>query len=126
MSTLSSFTAAVVSGAGRGRRIGTPTLNLDLQSIPAGMADGIYACRASLDDTGQPLSAVLHLGPRPVFDDDRSCEVHLLDDMPPEMTASVTVSDLAYLRAVADFPSKEALIEQIGHDIAEARAILGA
>lgn len=64
------FTAAVVSGAGRGRRIGTPTLNVDLANVPAGLADGIYACRATLDGADEALAAVLHLGPRPVFNDE--------------------------------------------------------
>ncbi len=125
MTVAAPFIAPVVTGAGRGRRIGTPTLNLDLSAVPANMPDGIYACRAQLDGTGNPLLAVLHLGPRPVFQDDRSCEVHLLDKVPPETTTSVAVSDLAYLRAVENFTSKEELIAQIGRDIAQARAILG-
>ncbi|MBP9751109.1 MAG: riboflavin kinase [Candidatus Peribacteraceae bacterium] len=126
MTPFSDFAATVVTGAGRGRRIGTPTLNLDLGSVPTELEDGVYACRARLDGDGNPLPAVMHLGPRPVFHDSRSCEVHLLDDVPPETTASVAVSDLAYLRPVQNFPSKDALVEQIGRDVAAARAILGA
>ena len=123
MAALPSFEAAVVSGAGRGRRIGTPTLNLDLAAVPRELDDGIYACRARLDGEAEPRDAVMHLGERPVFRDSRTCEVHLLDGPPPE-TARVAVLDLAYIREVRDFPSPDALLERIAQDIAEARAIL--
>ncbi len=126
MTPLPDFVAAVVTGAGRGRRIGTPTLNLNLENVPAGIQDGVFACRARLNGTGEALAAVMHLGARPVFKDVRSCEIHLLDTVPPTNTGHVNVSDLHYLRDVQDFPSTDALVAQIGRDVAAARAILNA
>lgn len=67
----------------------------------------------------------MHYGPRPVFNDDVSWEVHVLDrtiETPPE---TVTVTILERLREVRDFPSKEELMAQIGTDIEQVRAILG-
>lgn len=126
MTAPADFSAPVVSGAGRGRRIGTPTFNLALDAVPANLTDGVYACRARLNGASAATAAVLHLGPRPVFRDDRSCEVHLLDGTPPADTTTVAVSDLTYLREVRDFPTKDDLVAQIARDIAQARAILKA
>jgi FAD synthase len=65
----------------------------------------------------------MHLGPRPVFKDVRSCEIHLLDaDIDPPLMVEVLVD--AYLREVCDFPSVEAMMEQIETDISQAREVL--
>ncbi len=125
MTVLPRFTAPVITGAGRGRRIGTPTLNVDLTAVPADLGDGIYAVQASWAGGGS-FAAVMHLGPRPVFQDSRSCEVHLLDAVPPADTQTVSVTVVARLRDVQNFPSPEALVAQIQRDIAAARAILAA
>ena len=122
------FRAAVVPGSKRGRHLGTPTLNLDLHDVPKQMDEGVYACWVQTmdNDAGKqlPLAAALHYGPRPVFNDTRSCEVHVLDaiiDVPP---ASVEVIIAQRLRDVQDFESAEALQHQIADDITQARAIL--
>jgi riboflavin kinase / FMN adenylyltransferase len=117
------FKAQAVAGAKRGRAIGLPTINLDLASVPADLKDGIYACRCRLDAENALHDAVMHLGPRPVFKDVRSCEIHLLDaDIDPPLMVEVLVD--AYLREVCDFPSVEAMMEQIETDISQAREVL--
>lgn len=120
--TPSSFTARIVTGSGRGKIIGIPTLNLDLRDIPLSFTEGIYACFARLADKWIP--AVLHYGPRPVFHDTPSCEVHLLDKNAPPPVGSITVAIAGILRPVRDFPSEDALLEQIRQDRADARAML--
>lgn len=118
------FRARTVTGSGRGRNYATPTLNLALADVPTNIAEGIYACRA---DVGEgPEDAVLHYGPRPVFADSVSCEVHILDRTLTTMPAHVEVELLAYLREVRDFPSPEAMYEQIASDVRIARGILAA
>jgi riboflavin kinase/FMN adenylyltransferase len=117
------FTARVVSGAGRGRVLGTPTLNLALEQVPKELQEGIYACRAFLDGSWQP--GALHYGPRPVFKDSVACEVHLLDTALQQAPASLEVKVVAYLREIRDFPTVEALQAQIADDITRIRAILG-
>ena len=118
-----SFTARVVTGAGRGKLIGTPTINLDTLDVPPEMDEGIYACRAIIDNKNE--NAVLHYGPRPVFKDTSSCEVHLLDRTLEKTPEMLTVEVIQFLRDVRDFPSVDALKKQIGKDIDEVRAILG-
>ena len=115
-----SFSANIISGAGRGKGLGTPTLNLDLAHVPAELEEGIYACVAN----GQP--AVMHYGPRLVFKDSTTCEVHLLDTTPPPDLAELSVQVLERIRDVRDFPTPDALREEITRDIARTRAILSA
>lgn len=111
------FTANVIKGSDRGRHLGTPTINLSLEKIPPELEYGIYACRC-------PLSAVLHYGPRPVFKDIPSCEVHILDESPEKTPTTLTVEIIHKMREVQDFPSVEDLKKQIQKDIDAARAIL--
>ncbi len=68
--------------------------------------------------------AVIHAGQRPVFKDTPSLEIHLLDEPPSVVPNSVDIELVAYIREILDFPSVEALQEQIADDIAVARATL--
>ena len=116
------FTARVVAGSGRGKRLKIPTLNLDPSGVPGVLTPGIYACWAGLGE--RKLMGALHYGPRPVFCDNPSLEVHILDeviDLPPPIVA---VQVVKRIRDVQDFPSVEALLSAIRHDIAQVRAIL--
>jgi riboflavin kinase / FMN adenylyltransferase len=119
---LATFTARVVLGAGRGKGLGTPTMNLDLAAVPQDLQEGIYACYATVE--GKRELAAMHYGPRPVFKDTTSCEVHLLDRIVVHAPETLTVQVIAYLREVRDFPSTDALMAQIHRDIQDARAIL--
>lgn len=120
---LSAFTADVVRGAGRGKELGTPTINLSPDAQRSIGREGIYAVWAILD--GDRVPAVMHAGGRPVFNDSPSVEVHLLvpppDTIPPELTVEV----VAFLRPVENFASVVDLQAQIRRDIDAARATLG-
>lgn len=118
-----SFSASVVSGSGRGKDLGTPTINLDPSSLEAIGREGIYAAWATLD--GARMPAVMHAGPRPVFKDTPSVEVHLLCPPPQTIPDTLTVELVSYIREVRDFASIEELQREIGHDVASARATLG-
>src|SRR5258705_182875 len=70
----------VVRGAGRGRTIGVPTLNLESPD-PSKLLppDGVYAARVVLKD-GRTFGGMMNQGPRPTFGEDaRALEVHLFD-----------------------------------------------
>jgi riboflavin kinase/FMN adenylyltransferase len=127
------FTALVTSGRGRGRKLGIPTLNLDLRSLPGELAEGVYAVRvqvragqperSSSDRAGEWRAALLHYGPRPTFGDTKSCEVHLLkvSDVGFQVGGAVTVEVMQRLRDVQRFESEEALKAQIAKDRKRAR-----
>jgi len=119
------FSARTVRGAGRGKRdLQCPTINLDLRDVPTQLSEGIYACIAIVNNDGEPKQAVMHYGPRPVFQDSASCEVHLLDATPREKPGTLTIRVVARIRDIEDFPSPQALREKIEEDIARARVLL--
>ena len=116
------FTASAIKGAGRGKEMGIPTINVDLSAVPEELEDGIYACYVELD--GVRYHGAMHYGPRPVFDDSRACEVHLLDTTVEVVPSQVSLEVVEYLREIRDFPTTEALVTQIEQDIQQCRTIL--
>ncbi|MBI5794593.1 riboflavin kinase [Candidatus Uhrbacteria bacterium] len=121
------WVASPISGSGRGRHLQVPTLNLPPESVPSDLAEGIYACRILLhldDKTEGPFDAAMHYGPRPVFKDSKSCEVHLIDRALPSPPDKVTVEVVGRIRDVEDFASAELLKEAMQQDIEKAKILL--
>jgi FAD synthase len=97
-------------------------VNLDLADVPKELPEGIFACRARVNGTS--YDAAMHHGPRPVFKDTPSCEVHLLDATLEESPDDADIEVVEYLREVRDFASPDELRQQMLRDIDQARAIL--
>jgi riboflavin kinase/FMN adenylyltransferase len=121
-----SVTGAVVRGAGRGRRIGVPTVNLapphPRKLLPP---DGVYAARVAWRSGVH--GAMVNLGPRPTFGENaRALEAHLFDFAGEIYGETVTVEFVRRLRDVVRFPSGEALRRQLEADRREAVAALTA
>jgi len=114
--------ARVIRGAGRGRRLGIPTINLDpsaMQRISPSalhLIEGIWACRALLP---KAYWGVLHFGPRPVFDEEeKSLEVYLFDFEPKtKIPEELDIEIYGYIREIMNFKSPKELVERIGEDI---------
>jgi riboflavin kinase/FMN adenylyltransferase len=119
-----SASGVVERGAGRGRTIGIPTINL--AAPPARKLlppDGVYACAVSWGD--RLHGAMVNLGPRPTFGDQaRGLEAHLFGFDGELYGQSVTVEFVRRIRDVIKFPSAEALIAQLGKDRERALAAL--
>jgi riboflavin kinase/FMN adenylyltransferase len=141
----------VVRGAGRGRKLGFPTANIDTgaELLPS---VGVYAVRARIREEGPPegrpgeesfellpprfgapLAGAANLGLNPTFRPDAHAgggrdrlvlEVHLLDTDQDLYGATLRVEFHHRLRDERRFPSVEALREEIGKDVAEARRLL--
>jgi riboflavin kinase/FMN adenylyltransferase len=116
----------VVRGAGRGKGLGIPTANV----APDGdlfLAPGIYAVTLRLleGDGGGAWPAVASLGTNPTFVDrgPLTLEVHVLDLDRDLYDRRVRVELVARLRDEARYDSVDALLAQIGDDIARARAL---
>lgn len=118
------FSAPVISGTGRGKEIGFPTLNLDTYAVPSEIEHGVYACFVRLGENGVRVPAILHVGPRPTFALGASCEVHVLHhiiDMPPR---SLVVNMADKIRDVMKFKDAKELRKQIKKDCMVAESIL--
>ena len=109
------------SGRGFGTRYTVPTVNLSRypELIPA---HGVYI--TTLAVAGEWFQAVTNIGNRPTFGADSfTIESHLLDFHPVELQVdtSLELRFLKRLRAEQRFPSPEALLAQIGKDVARAK-----
>jgi riboflavin kinase/FMN adenylyltransferase len=125
-------------GRGIGSRLTVPTINFAAYDglVPAA---GVYVTRmqvsAGLPDEICPdelcFDAVTNVGTRPTFADASfAIESHLLDFRPPDFPVDLTETTplrlifLARLRDERQWPSPEALREQIGRDVQAARRYL--
>jgi riboflavin kinase/FMN adenylyltransferase len=121
-----SLTGIVVTGEARGRLLGYPTLNVEPESprklLPP---DGVYAVEASTP-RGR-FGAMLSIGGRPTFDDERrTIEAHLFDASGDFYGDVVQVDFVARLRDIVRFPDAAALVAQLADDEREARRALTA
>jgi riboflavin kinase/FMN adenylyltransferase len=113
----------VVTGAGRGQKLGVPTANISAKAelLPR---RGIYATRVSVAG-GAWLPAATSLGTNPTFGGDAvSLEAHVLDFSGDLYGKPVRVAFVAWLRDEERFASIDALMAQIRADIAQVRQVL--
>jgi riboflavin kinase/FMN adenylyltransferase len=116
----------VGKGDQRGRTIGFPTANVEVDPATCLPADGVYAARAVLPD-GKRHDAAVNLGRRPTFHDraDHSLlEAHLLDFAGDLYGKQLRVSFVLFLRSERKFAGVDDLRAQLQHDVAHARAAL--
>lgn len=114
----------VVHGDKRGRELGYPTANVvpDDQYVLPGHA--VYACVAE-GPSGRHLAAV-NVGVRPMFETGRGelIEAYLLDFDGDLYDTELTLTFHHRLRGERRFDSVDALVEQMGRDVAETRRLL--
>jgi riboflavin kinase/FMN adenylyltransferase len=112
---------AVVVGDRRGRRLGFPTANLELNPRRAVPQRGVYsALTRTADKTRHP--SVVNIGVRPTFGGmAQVVEVHLLDRNMDLYGQELHVEFVTRIRPERRFDGIEELVEQIGRDIVMAR-----
>jgi riboflavin kinase / FMN adenylyltransferase len=112
----------VERGAGRGKGLGFPTVNLSL-GAGQNIAHGIYAVR--VEHKRRRYHAAGYVGPRPTFGDGQPVlEAYLLDFAGDLYGEEIEVEFIERLRADATFTNGEALAAQMQQDCAQARAVL--
>ena len=123
---------AVTRGEARGRELGFPTANLDLENeiLPA---HGVYAGRVRFLDEGEPAResvwpAVANVGTRPTFHHGGRvlAEAHLIDFDGDLYGRRMELAFVHRLRAERRFDGVDALRAQIRADVLEARRRLEA
>ena len=113
----------VVDGDKRGRQIGYPTANLRPPARKLIPGNGVYACYASLD--GMTRQAAVNVGVRPTFGgDELLVEAHILDFDGVIYGNRLTLEFVQYLRPELAFSGVDELVERMGVDVEQAKAIL--
>lgn len=116
----------VVHGDHRGRELGFPTANLDVDPRAAVPADGVYAgwlVRAS----GERLPAAISVGTNPTFDGrTRRVEAYVLDAGPDLdlYGERVALDFVGRVRGMERFDAVPDLVAQMGRDVDQVRALL--
>ncbi len=114
----------VVTGDRRGAGLGYPTANLEPTGRRVVPADGVYAVRARVGD--RMLDGACSIGLRPtVGGTHRTIETYLFDFSERIYGEELELSFVARLRDELRFESLDALVEQMGRDVVEARRLLG-
>ncbi len=113
----------VAHGDERGRLLGFPTANLEIDPQKILPADGVYAVRARVDET--IYAGAANIGVRPTLDGTRHLtEVHVLDLQRDLYQKELEVQFIARLRGERRFAGVEALQAQIAADVQQARLVL--
>ena len=133
------ITGTVEPGDGRGRNLGFPTANLQIEDRTGkALNSGVYACRVRIGPDVPVLDAVVNIGVRPTFDpstsgsngrrgpqSDLHVEVHILDFTSGDLYGkTLKVELIEKLRDEERFAEIAQLTAQIERDIEKARSIL--
>ncbi|MFD3268786.1 bifunctional riboflavin kinase/FAD synthetase [Paenibacillus dendritiformis] len=112
----------VIHGDARGRTIGFPTANVDLDEPYVIPKNGVYAVKVKVG--GKWHDGVMNIGLKPTFKSGEtrpSIEAHLFDFDADIYGEEVTVAVMDFLRAEQKFDGIAALVAQITADAEEAR-----
>jgi riboflavin kinase / FMN adenylyltransferase len=113
----------VAEGDRRGRTIGFPTANVDVDQQHVLPSDGVYICDAEVG--GRRYGAVTNIGMRPTFDGTRrKVEAYLLDFTDDIYGETLRLTLRHRLRGEKKFDGIAALVAQITADVATSRAWL--
>jgi riboflavin kinase/FMN adenylyltransferase len=112
-----SVSGVVVRGEGRGRKIGVPTANLQLDPDLLIPLRGVYITESMF--RGIAYRSVTNIGFNPTFQDEKSLtvETHLIDFMGDLYGETIEVRFLGRIRDEKKFSNVNDLIEQLKADI---------
>ena len=117
------LSGVVVVGDQRGRALGFPTANLDVDPQLLLPGDGIYATWAIID--GKRHQAATSIGVRPTFDlTERLVEVFVMDFSEDLYGKTMGVEFISKVRDQEKFDGLDALIKQINQDVDDCREVL--
>lgn len=112
----------VITSGKRGRALGFPTANLDMQAQQALPSNGVYATVAQVD--GKQFASATNIGTRPTFrEGEKWVETHLLNYKGDLYGKEIRIEFVQKLREELCFASPEELRAQIGKDIQEVEAL---
>jgi len=109
------FRGKVIPGAGRGRRIGYRTANLDCTDLD--IPHGIYVVTAKVAEKEYP--ALMHFGFRDVYNEPVSLEILIKDFSDDIYNQEIEVKVQKRIREVKNFPDTSSLVKAIEKDLSE-------
>lgn len=113
----------VVTGDQRGRELGYPTANLDIEPNLLKPKPGVYAALARIGE--QVYAAAVSVGANLTFGGiEPRVEAHLLDVELSLYGDFISLSFIEYLRPMQAFDSAAALVAQMDQDVARVREML--
>ena len=120
----------VIRGDQRGRELGYPTANLDVDQTMGVPADGVYAARMRVaEDLGHWRAAAVSIGANPTFDgEERRVEAFVID-APDGYDIYGQWADVDFverIRGMVRFDSIGDLVTRMGVDVERSRQILSA
>jgi len=111
------------SGAGLGRTMGYPTVNLELSSEQLRPRCGVYLAWAFWE--GGKGAGLFYWGERPTFPElPSTAEIHLFEAPCPEPKGMLEVHLMQFLREDQRFPTERELVRQIRRDVIRGRELL--
>lgn len=112
----------VTRGAGRGRRLGFPTANIDICEFYITPADGVYLGTVSINGEGEKVfPAVINVGNNPTFGESKKwIEAFLLNFSGNIYNKKIKITFLEKLRDEIVFDNENKLISQIELDLEHA------
>jgi riboflavin kinase / FMN adenylyltransferase len=119
------LSGTVEHGLARGRDMGYPTANIDLDDHLLIPSDGIYAAYARVGESGSPRPAMVYIGRSPTFEArGRTVEAHLLDFHEDLYARHVSVEFVDFVRGDQRFSGADELAEQMQRDEDVTRRVL--
>jgi riboflavin kinase / FMN adenylyltransferase len=115
------FYASIISGLGEGKKLGFPTFNFDVSTVPDELGNGVYRCNLVVEES--VFLGALHYGPVTIFGvTEPTLEVHILDYADSlEGLKEAEIRVFEKVRDVRDFEDEAALKEAIAEDIRKIR-----
>ena len=106
----------VIKGQGRGKKLGFPTINLQLGQA-LNLRSGVYLCKIKIGNNN--YQGLLFYGPQSTFsNNDISCELLLTKHISGiYLGLTVLFKPMNYLREAKRFPSAASLVAQIHKDL---------
>ncbi|MFH1382878.1 MAG: bifunctional riboflavin kinase/FAD synthetase [Chloroflexota bacterium] len=117
-----SLQGRVITGAGRGARLGFPTANIEIDPKQALPPDGIYVTLSYVD--GKTCQSVTSIGLRPTFgNNERTVETYIIDYDGNLYGRELRIDIVRRLRDEKRFENVEDLKKQIAEDVKLARTL---
>ncbi len=117
------ISGTVVHGNKRGRELGYPTANMNIDDRAITPSDGIYSTTTSFD--GATYNSVTSIGTRPTFGlKQRLIETYIMDFKQDVYGQNLDIHFLDKIRGQVEFSTIEELIAQIESDVEESLRII--